>query len=244
LERLLSKQVDEAIEKKYWRFRADRWYGGIATADCVGCGLACKFCWVNEKVLCNPRTTGSFYSPRDVASRLKTIASQRDHSQARVSGGEPTISRAHLIQLLKHLDRSSLTFILETNGILIGHDRRFAEELAQFDFLQVRVSLKGCCEDDFEKLTGASRAGFNLQLQALRHLIDEGIRCHAAVMKSFSSNESLQGLIDRLSGIDPQLSELEIEEVIMYPRIANKISRLGLHPRVSHEPSKVPAYLV
>ena len=236
--------MGEEVEKKYWRFRADRWYGGVATADCVGCGLACKFCWVNEKVLCNPRTTGSFYSPRGVASRLRTIASQRDYSQARVSGGEPTISRAHLTQLLTQLHDSSLTFILETNGILIGYERSYAEELAQFDSLQVRVSLKGCCEADFERLTGALPTGFNLQLQALRNLVDEGVRCHAAVMRSFSSDESLQGLADRLSGIDPQLGALEIEEVIMYPRLAKKIGKLGLNPRVSHDPGKVPAHLV
>jgi uncharacterized Fe-S cluster-containing radical SAM superfamily protein len=34
--------------KKYYRFRHDRWYGGIITADCAGCGLTCKFCWVRS----------------------------------------------------------------------------------------------------------------------------------------------------------------------------------------------------
>jgi uncharacterized Fe-S cluster-containing radical SAM superfamily protein len=32
-------------ERKYYRFRGGKWYGGIATADCVGCNLRCVFCW-------------------------------------------------------------------------------------------------------------------------------------------------------------------------------------------------------
>ena len=35
--------------KKYYRFRHDRWYGGVITADCAGCGLICKFCWVRQE---------------------------------------------------------------------------------------------------------------------------------------------------------------------------------------------------
>jgi uncharacterized Fe-S cluster-containing radical SAM superfamily protein len=31
--------------RKYYRFRPARFYGGIATADCLGCNLRCAFCW-------------------------------------------------------------------------------------------------------------------------------------------------------------------------------------------------------
>lgn len=246
LERLLSKPTDGVVTRKYWRFRPDRWYGGVATADCVGCGLVCKFCWVKTDVLYNPVGAGSFYTPRDVALRLKSIASSRGYRQARVSGGEPTISGRHLIQLLRDLETlQPLNFILETNGILIGHSRAYARELSGFSLLHVRVSLKGCTESDFENLTGASSSGFKLQLEALRNLVDEGISCHPAVMRSFSSRESFQHLVERLSSIDTRLAnQLEIEEVIMYPRVARKMNRLGLRPDVSHEPNKVPEHLI
>ncbi len=246
LERLLTKLDGRVVTRKYWRFRPDRWYGGVATADCVGCGLACKFCWVKSDVLYNPAEAGSFHTPRDVASRLSSIASSRGYRQARVSGGEPTISRTHLIQLLKDLGSlQPLHFILETNGILIGHSRNYARELSEFSFLHVRVSLKGCDEAEFQKLTGASSTDFKLQLEALRNMVDAGVSCHPAVMRSFSSSESFQHLVERLSSIDTRLAnQLEIEEVIMYPRVAKKMSRLGLRPNVSHEPGRVPEHLI
>jgi uncharacterized Fe-S cluster-containing radical SAM superfamily protein len=31
--------------RKYYRFRWAGYYGGIATADCVGCCLRCLSCW-------------------------------------------------------------------------------------------------------------------------------------------------------------------------------------------------------
>ena len=246
LERLITRGAGDEVERKYWRFRADRWYGGIATGDCVGCGLACRFCWVNDKAFHNPGAFGSFCKPCDVASRLRSIASSRGYRQARVSGGEPTIARAHLLQLLDHLESlQPLSFILETNGILIGHDRRYARELSRFRFLSVRVSLKGCNASDFERLTGASPNGFSLQLQALKNLVEEGVNCHAAVMRSFSSSESFEELLGRLSEIDPSLAgNIEMEEVIMYPRVAARIERFGLRPVISHRPDEIPTRLI
>ena len=51
-ERLLDLVVKYAVKtehgeiyRRYRRFRADRWYGGIATADIVGCNLRCAMCW-------------------------------------------------------------------------------------------------------------------------------------------------------------------------------------------------------
>ena len=41
----IKKYVCRGIERKYYRFRYTRHYGGIATADCVGCNLRCFFCW-------------------------------------------------------------------------------------------------------------------------------------------------------------------------------------------------------
>jgi uncharacterized Fe-S cluster-containing radical SAM superfamily protein len=50
---------------------------------------------------------------------------------------------------------------LETNGILIGEDATYAQELALYPFLHVRVSLKGCTEEEFARLTGADPSGLN-----------------------------------------------------------------------------------
>lgn len=246
LERWVSRTVNGHFERKYWRFRADRWYGGVATADCVGCGLSCRFCWANENSFYNSDSTGFYQSPQEVAARLGSTASAKGYNQARVSGGEPTISMPHLLQLLERLRyNKSLNFILETNGILLGNDRNFSRALSDFRFLHVRVSLKGCNEDDFEKLTGASSQGFEFQLQSLKNLVDDGVSCHAAVMTSFSSRDSFLQLANRLSSIDPRLArDLETEEVIMYPRVAKKLRAFGLRPCSEHRPDNVPERLV
>lgn len=42
---------ESGVYRKYYRFRPARWYGGIVTADAVGCGLICKFCWTSDFIL-------------------------------------------------------------------------------------------------------------------------------------------------------------------------------------------------
>jgi len=246
LEKLVTKNLDNKQLKKYYRFRPDRWYGGIATADVVGCGLLCRFCWVSDMVLHRPSEVGTFYSPSDVAHRLLSIAERKSFSQLRVSGGEPTIGRKHLLQLLDELALSrGYKFILETNGILIGSDSSYAEDLSRYRFLHVRVSLKGCNEDEFMKLTGAKPESFNLQLKALQKMIDAGVKCHPAVMTSFSTEESYRNLIERIGQIDLSLAqEVEIEELILYGHVAERLKRYGLDYHDSHLPHKVPQKLI
>jgi len=246
LEKLVTKNLDNKQLKKYYRFRPDRWYGGIATADAVGCGLLCRFCWVSDRVLHRPSEVGTFCSPSDVARRLLSIAERKSFNQLRVSGGEPTIGRRHLLQLLDELELSrGYKFILETNGILIGGDSSYAEDLSRYRFLHVRVSLKGCNEDEFMRLTGAKPEGFNLQLNALQNMIEAGVKCHPAVMTSFSAEESCHNLIEKLGRIDSSLTqEVEIEELILYGHVAERLKKHGLQYHGSHLPDKVPRQLI
>jgi len=150
-------------------------------------------------------------------------------TQLRVSGGEPTIGKRHLLQLLDNLKDRQLSFILETNGILIGHDIGYAKDLAKHPSLHVRVSLKGCNEKEFTMLTNAKPEDFRLQLKALENLVEAGVKCHLAVMTSFSQEESLKQLIQRLRSISQKLAEnLETEELILYPSVKRKILKHGL----------------
>lgn len=238
---MLEKHVARGYERKYYRFRVDRWYGGIVTADCVGCGLFCKFCWVSDNVRLRPLKVGAFYGPEDVATRLLSLSRSRGVSQARISGGEPTIGREHLLRVLDQLSGKGLLFILETNGILIGHDEGYASRLSGYDFLHVRVSLKGCNENEFHMLTGADPRGFDLQLNSLKNLLKAGVSCHPSIMTSFSTEESLKELMIRLAEIDEKLvEEAEIEELILYPHVVERLKKYGLKYRVAHAPDKVP----
>jgi len=238
---VVHNRSDDVQERRYWRFRTDRWYGGIVTADAVGCGLLCKYCWVSDAVMFQPAETGRFYTPDDVAKILADLAKRKGIEQLRVSGGEPTIGRRHLLQLLDHLEERGLNFVLETNGILIGNDQKYAEDLAKHEFTHVRVSLKGCNENQFATLTGAQPKGFKLQLRALENLVLANVKCHPAVMISFSTKQSLKQLTDRLRRISPIVAEeLEIEELILYPSVERKIRKYRLKYYSAYTPEKVP----
>ena len=241
IEKLVVREGSEGQEKKYYRVRPARWYGGIVTADCAGCGLLCKFCWVSDNVMNRPAEIGKFYSPDKVAHDLVTLAEKRGLEQLRVSGGEPTIGKPHLLQLLDRLEGKGYRFILETNGILIAYDENYAEELSKYDFVHVRVSLKGCSEEEFSMLTEATPEGFKLQLKSLKKLIEADVSCHPSIMASFSSRKNLDALIKRLGSMSPALlGGVEIEELILYPHVINRIQRYGLKYYSAYTPERVP----
>ena len=241
IEKLVVREGLEGQEKKYYRVRPARWYGGIITADCVGCGLLCKFCWVSDEVMNRPAEAGKFYTPDEIAHGLVTLAKKRGLRQLRVSGGEPTIGKPHLLQLLDRLKREDCLFILETNGILIAHDESYAEELSRYDFVHVRVSLKGCNEEEFCMLTGAKPDGFKLQLKSIEKLVEADVSCHPSIMTSFSHRKALEMLIKRLGGISSEVvREVEIEELILYPHVTNRIRKYGLKYYSAYKPERVP----
>jgi len=241
IEKLVTRQGSRGQEKKYYRIRPARWYGGIVTADCVGCGLLCKFCWVSDSVMLHPADVGVFYISIEVAESLVSLGRRHGLRQLRISGGEPTIGKQHLLQLLEALQDNGHHFILETNGIPIAYDESYAESLSKYRFVHVRVSLKGCNEEEFSTLTGAKPEGFALQLEALQNLKDAKVSCHPSAMISFSQKKNQQKLIRKLKQISPDLAkELEIEELILYPHVIRRVQKHGLKHFTAHSPQKVP----
>ena len=170
---------------------------------------------------------GRFYSPEEVAGNLVSIARKKKFHQVRISGNEPTLHRSHLLNVLQLIPRE-VHFILETNGILIGHDPSYAKALAHFSNVYVRVSLKGCCPDDFARLTGMRPEGFTLQLRALENLVAEGGRCFPAVMANFSEQGDIERLRQRLEDIRPDFAAFEEEELILYPFVVEHLEKAGL----------------
>jgi len=235
-------------ERRYYRFRGGRWYGGIATGDVVGCNLRCGFCW-SWRAASHVMAKGAFYRPEEVFRKLVSIAERRGYRLVRLSGGEPTLSRQHLLDLLSLFDRTRYWFVLETNGILIGADKSYAEELAKHPRLVVRVSLKGTNEREFHELTLAKPEFFNYQLKALENLVEAGLepgeRVYAAVMLSFSNERSYGALRERLAEIDPALAEeIDEEYVILYPHVVKLMARRKLKPRVAYRPDGVPEFMI
>ncbi len=229
---VLAESVREIVgsgdRRKYYRFRPAPFYGGIATADCVGCCLKCLFCW-SWHVMTQPEKTGRFYSPEEVVRNLLSITRKKGFQQVRISGNEPTLHRSHLLRVLQLIPRE-IQFILETNGILIGHDTSYAKDLSRFPNLHVRVSLKGACPEDFTRLTGAMPEGFTFQLKALENLLVEGVDCFPAVIANFSSQEEMRNLRQKLGEIRSDFVDCEEEELILYPFVIDHLERAGLKP--------------
>jgi uncharacterized Fe-S cluster-containing radical SAM superfamily protein len=238
LAKTTSGIVGKNDKRKYYRFRPARFYGGISTADCIGCCLRCNFCW-SWRETTKPEACGEFYSPEDVVQRLIGIAKSKRFRQLRISGNEPTLCREHLINVLTLIPKD-YQFILETNGILIGSDETYAEELSRFHNLFVRVSLKGTCEDEFSRLTGAIPEGFQLQLKALENLMRYGGKTHPACMVSFSPPKNIQVLKKRLKAIKSSFGDFEIEELILYPAIEERLRKLKIHYFTGYRPDRVP----
>ena len=222
----VEKVVSSGEKRKYYRFRPAPYYGGIATADCVGCCLKCLFCW-SWHIIIQPEKVGRFYSPGEVARNLVSIARKKGFQQVRISGNEPTLHRSHLLSVLQLIPKE-IHFILETNGILIGHDPSYGRDLSRFSNLYVRVSLKGACPDDFTRLTQTETEGFDLQLKALENLVEEGVNCFPAVMSNFSSKEDIEKLKQRLKDIRTDFYDFEEEELILYPFVEENLKKADL----------------
>ena len=222
LSKITEKLVTKELMKKYYRFRPAKFYGGISTADTVGCNLRCKFCWSGNSVW-NAKNTGEFYSPEDVAETLLNIAEAKRYNQIRVSGGEPTIGKNHLINLLNCIHPDKI-FILETNGILLGTDKRYIDDLSKFNTLHIRVCIKGIDPEEFSLLTGAEK-GHEHQMKSLEYLRDSNISYNVALVTTKSNIEVFR---DRLTDMGLGKVMLELEDIKLYPQVKNRLEKEGL----------------
>ncbi|HID09076.1 TPA: radical SAM protein [Candidatus Micrarchaeota archaeon] len=211
--------------RKYYRFRATRFYGGSATADTVGCNLRCVYCW-NWRINKNPSAYGAFYSPADVAHRLTSMARRRGLRYVRVTGGEPTLCFSHLVELIDAVPRHYI-FILESNGLLLAEEER-VKELSKFSHLYVRISLKGVDRESFSRITGAKHVYFDYQIRALELLHEYGIAARPAIPFNLFPPERIKELQQRLLEVDRSYI-LELEPVLDYGGAYKRLRNAGLN---------------
>ena len=237
----IEKIVVDGNRRKYYRFRPAKWYGGIVTGDVLGCNLRCVFCWLGETPRNWPEKIGRFYTPEESFRKLCSIAEKKNLKQMRLGGSEPTIGKRHLLELLRLIDKTNFSFILETNGVLIDDD--YAKSLSEFRNLHVRVSFKGTNEKEFSILTGAKPESFNLQLNALENLVKNNVSCHPSVMVSFSTQENFKKLISKFKEIDSNL-DVETERLILYPHVVRRLEKNSIKYKKGYNPDNVPERLI
>ena len=235
----MEKIVVDGNRRKYVQLgRSLRFYGGTTSATEVGCNLRCKFCF-SDKPVWKPAATGQFYSPHEVFDGLAKNARRHRHQTISASASEGTLGRQHLFELLDLVEESEFVYILETNGMTLGADPEFAQQLARYKNLHVRVSLKGANEDEYHTLTGARRSSYALPFRALQHLIEAGVSCNACVMVSFSSEASLEAFEQRLCELHPGiLKSLELEYITLFPKVRERLEKYKLKPTKTRRQSR------
>ena len=238
-EKIITRAGPEGLERKYTGIYSAPVYRGVATGYAVGCCLRCIYCWANWS-RDFPERFGKFYSPKKVAEALFMAAQEGITSSGwerfrglriknlRLSGCEPTLGKEHLLSTLQYVAESKYRlFILETNGILLGSDRDYVRQLAQFaDKLYVRVSLKAATPEGFTQRTGAIGDCYELPFKALTYLFEEGIFSRAAAMTDpeVMPPKERKMLIKKLSKIDPVLGrQLEEEQIDVYETTASRL---------------------
>lgn len=220
--------VDGNLRKYVQLGRTLRFYGGTTSATEVGCNLRCKFCF-SDKPVWKPKQTGKFYSPQQVFDGLAANARKNGHKTISASASEGTLGRQHLYELLDLVEGSEFVYILETNGMTLGDDPEFAASLAKYKNLHVRVSIKGCNEDEFHRLTGARKSAYELPFKALEYLIDAGVSCNACVSVSFSDKAGMIEVEQKLSSIHfGILKSLEFERIKLFPKVRKRLQSAGL----------------
>jgi len=222
-----ESQVMKGEKRLYYKFRAAPFYGGIATADAVGCSFLCAYCWNYGRNL-NPSRFGKFYSPEEVASILLRIAKRRFFRLYRITGSEPVLGESsfrHLLRILEIVfaEAPRSIFILETNGLVLGHMPDLVEEL-KFRNLSVRVAIKGTDSDSFAQISGAKKEFFHYPFLALKKLESLGIRAWPAVMRELFTDGEIRSL-RKILNEQRIKAELEEETLEAYPFVLENLKR-------------------
>jgi uncharacterized Fe-S cluster-containing radical SAM superfamily protein len=217
----MESLVMNGEKRKYYRFRYSLYYGGIVTADTVGCEFLCAYCWNYFRNL-RPKRAGDFLSPEEVAERLLEISKKRKCDLFRISGAEPILGRRSAEHVRRVVELVNGTFILETNGLMFGFDPSLVDLFVNLNVL-IRVSVKGWDEESFEKITGASGEYFRYQLKALEHL-HEKVHFWVAIVYDLFREKGLKELEKRL----PIPCRIEKEYLEMYPFVVENLRKRGI----------------
>lgn len=221
-----AKEAEAAVvrgrQRKYYRFRASGHYGGIVTADAVGCSFLCAYCWNywrNE----DPAGYGEFYSAEEVVEKLTTIARRKKISLFRISGAEPVLGPASFEHLLQVIPAGR--FIIETNGLVLGARPDLAMRLAGLN-VSVRISIKGWDGASFERISGAKREFFRYPLIALKTLAGAGVEAWPAVMGDLFGAEGTQRIAALLEEMGIR-TRIETEYLERYPGVVATMRERG-----------------
>jgi uncharacterized Fe-S cluster-containing radical SAM superfamily protein len=146
----------------------------------------------------------------------------------RVTGSEPVLgeeSFRHLLKVMEIIFRNEpgSRFVLETNGLMLGHRPELAEKI-KFENLLVRVALKGIDAFSFERIAGAKRDFFPYPLAAIKNLESLKVRVWPALMEDLFTEAEISRLRNTLREYGIK-AELELETLEPYPFVVENMKR-------------------
>jgi pyruvate formate lyase activating enzyme len=135
---------------------------------------------------CNFRCRGCFRPARDEGGAQLTAAETLARmeraclnyygklpSEAMITGGEPTLDKVYLVQLVSGLKTRGFTkIVLMTNGYALGEDERYVPELTEAGLTEAHVDVKAFSDELHQWYTGKSNKPV---LRAIQRLNASGI---------------------------------------------------------------------
>jgi len=223
----VEKIVMKGNSRLYYRFRPAPYYGGISTADAIGCSFLCPYCWNYDRNL-NPKRFGKFFSPQAVASNLLRIAEEKSFNLFRVTGSEPIlgeVSFKHLIEVINAVFKKNarFKFVIETNGLILGYRSDLIKYL-KFPNLWVRIAIKGVDKNSFESISGAKKDFFLYPIKAVKELQKGHVKAWPAVMEDLFKDCDIESLKDILRKENIK-GNIELEKLERYPFVLNNMKK-------------------
>jgi uncharacterized Fe-S cluster-containing radical SAM superfamily protein len=230
---LLQSIINDGNKRLCHKYRISKYYGGIATVDVVGCYLDCAFCWVPEYKRLPEMISSNFRSfdlltPQKTADILINLATKNKLKSVRLSGGEPTLNKEHLIQTIELVTRNGFFYILETNGIYIDND--LVDALKKYkDNIFVYYSIKGTNPSNFKRLTTSDEKYWYIQLENLSKFVDGKFKIGINTMMNYVDKTDFLDFLEILYKKNIYLPlSIDTKETSMFPHVINRLKDRGI----------------
>ena len=231
-----ATQVENIVmdndKRRYFRFRFAKFYKGIITCDASGCNLLCGYCWNIRRNSSIESCIDKFFSPDEIASKVKALQQKHGVDQLRISGCESILgeeSVKHLVEVIK-LCKSKV--VIETNGILIGKDSSLLDFIPKKN-TRIRVTIKADSPKSFEAITGAKASAYKYQIKAIQALTEQDRPFTLAFMGQFVDMQELGYQIAK-AGVELNDNfAVDVERLLYYPQTMKSMKDRGITPLYS-----------
>lgn len=167
---------------------------GINLSLTLTCNFNCKYCYQSLSLDKSQErlTLQKCLSLVEQASELGMI-------HFGLTGGEPTLFK-EWIALIESVIQHDMLPTFTSNGVIIGSNPTIAEKLSSCGLEDITISLDASTPDLHHYITNSSNT-FNTVLNAIRYLLDNGIRVSVKCVLSSLNITDLGDFIDFIAGM-------------------------------------------